>query len=199
MSILDGDAIKGVQHISLPNDVTAVNVYYFTASFAEDQAEVTVVGALEAWIEALYTTLLAKIKSNVSMADLYCYRKSGVLWDLFGTGLPDLTFTGTAELLPHGVCGLVRAYTEYPRTIGRKYIPGFMEGASADGVWTAGQIADMGDFAEAWDNQAIIDGSNVLLPGVYSVLPGFVRALTGDFVVGTYPAYQRRRRPGVGI
>jgi len=200
MSFVDGDRIKVAQEINLPGSVIAVNVYYFEADFIADQTDPAVVNALEAWIEALYGQLGTPLSSEVSLGEMRVYRATGVpvVWDLRGTGTPSVSFVNAADMLPHGVSFLSRAYTERSLTIGRKYVPGFTEEDQTDGDWTVPGLADMANFNVKWGTQHEISVNNTLNPSIYSTVTGFVYNLTNEFVLLAQPAYQRRRRPGVG-
>ena len=200
MTISDNAALKVVQEINLPGDVVAVNVYYFLSDFTAPQAKEDVVDECAAWIEVLYNTLIGKIYEDVSLGEMTLYEWNDILvqWDNRGTGAPTRTFTVTTDMLPHGVAALVRAYTTEPRTIGRKYIPGVCEIDQMDGTWVAGMLTALAGFGDAWNNDITINGSNWLRVGVWSTVTKAVFRLSGVEVVLASPAYQRRRRPGVG-
>lgn len=200
MTIQNGESIKAVQEINMPDSVVALNVYYFEADFQTAQDEQDVIDAAETWMEGLYGTLVAMISDLCSLGTLSLYTYDAILdqWDLEGTGSPTVTFTNTSEMLPHGVACMVRAYTTRARTIGRKYIPGIGEYESTDGAWTSAFLANAVSFGNAWDNNASIDANNRLVPAVWSKVQKDVYQLNGTEVVLADPCYQRRRRPGVG-
>lgn len=200
MTVHDGASLKVVQEINLPDGVTAVNVYYFECDFAVDQDEADVVTGAEEWIEVLYATMVAYVKSTVSLGTMTAYVWNAVtsLWDSIGDATPAYTPTDVNDMLPHGVSGLVRAYTANPRTIGRKYLPGMCEDAHEDGGWVAGAIGDLTDFAAKWDDPKEISPTNDLIPSVVQQSSMIPYNLSGTTVVLADPAYQRRRRPGTG-
>jgi len=199
MSVTNNSHLRVVQHMTLPNVVEHLNVFYYKASFASEQTDEDVVDALVDQMDAMYTSMITLLKSTITMGITYVYKRAGSLWDLVGSGSPTVTFTGAQDMLPHGVAALVRAYTVAPRCIGRKYIGGLMEGASTGGVWSAGVQTILANFAGLWDNVVTLSASNDLNPGVWSETNTDIYELSGEFAYSVYPVYQRRRRPGRGI
>lgn len=199
MTIATGESLKVVQEVQVTAAIVALNVWYYKADFVTPQTEQAVVDACEVAMEDIYTELVAEIKSTVDLADMAVYKRDGLVWTLIGTGAPTVAFTGVNELLPSGVAALMRAYTEHPRTIGRKYMAGFLEDAFAGQVWEAPTLAALAAAAVEWGVTRIISANNDLIPGVWSTVALNVRVMNGVFVIPTVPGYQRRRRQGVGI
>lgn len=200
MTISDNADIKAVQEINMPDGVVAVNVFYFKADFDSTQQDDDVIGEIESWIETLYTTIIDAVSDLVTLGELTIYVYNATLnqWDNHGTGSPSVTFAEVSEMLPHGVSALVRHYSVEPRTIGRKYLPGFAEGEADDGVWGAVTLTALAAFGAAWGVSIEIDELNILWPGVWTTKALVVYKLSPSYVVLADPAYQRRRRPGSG-
>lgn len=199
MTIADGQNLKGVQEILLPNDVVAMNIFYFKAGFIAEQPDSVVAGGMESFVESFYGTLATMIEETIVLGDLQCYVRGVARWDLIKTRTPDVTFTNIEDILAHGVSALLRAYTENPRTIGRKYIPGFTETNLNAGAWSAGALTALANAAAAWITNEELSTNNELLPGIWSTTGSNVEEMTGQTVIPVFPGYQRRRRPGVGI
>ena len=199
MTVSNGAGLKVVQHLTLPQSVEHLNVYHYYASFTGDQADQDVIDALVQQMDDMYTELAAVLKSTITMGLCYVYKYNLGVWDLVGSGSPAVTFTGASDMLPHGVAALVRAYTNHPRVIGRKYIGGLMEGAQTGGVWSAGVQTALAAFAGVWDNTVEVVAGEDLEPGIWSTAFASIAALSGEFAYSVYPVYQRRRRPGRGI
>lgn len=106
--------------------------------------------------------------------------------------------TGSADSLPPQNAALVILRTETVNVQGKKYLPTFTEPSQANGVLTAGALADVQDFCDALF--AVLTGpltSADFLPGVYS------RKLSDLKVVSSAQprpqlAIQRDRRIGRG-
>jgi len=199
MTIASGENLKGVQEMLLPGDVVALNIFYWKAQFQAPQQEADVVDKMVEVMEAVYGSLTDEIVSGAVLGDMHGYVRDGLVWTLIGTGAPDVTFLNITEMLPQGVAALMRAYTERPRTIGRKYIPGFAENAQASGVLGAGAVTALGVAAVQWGNTWQLSPDNRILGGVWSTTQSDVMLMNDVYVIPVNPGYQRRRRPGVGI
>ena len=201
MSIADDKYLKLAQEVNMPDAVVAMNIYYMKTDFESPQAEADVLDACELWIEALYTTIDDHVSTLLSLGDLVVYEWDhiGTEWDNIGSRTPSVTFAAVTDMLPHGVAAMVRGYTTEARTIGRKYLPGLDEASQEDGEWTAATLVKLALFGAAWSASEEISSGNNLFAGVFSTKDTIVKLLTGIYVVLTNPAYQRRRRPGVGM
>lgn len=201
MTVVNNDIIKAVQKINMPDSVVAINVFYFEAELVASQTDQDVVDAIETWMENLYDNVASSMDNGVSLGEMPVYRATGVPieWELIGTGTPTKVGTQTDDMLPHGVSALTRAYSSRSKTIARKYIPGFSEATQSDGDWVGGTLTALGSFNADWAAGLTLSASNYLFPGVWSTVTGFIYRLTSEFVILAQPAYQRRRRPGVGI
>lgn len=201
MTIATDRDLKVVQELNLIGGSKALNVYYFRTDFAAPQDEDAVLDAVEEWVQDLYSNLIPQVVSGVTMGllTLYQYDVVGIEWDLVGTRTPTVAFTAAGDMFPHGVACMSRAYTQLSRTIGRKYLAGLDENTATDGAWTVGCLAAVADFNTQWATSKQIIINNDLLPGVWTTRLSYVVLLTGTFVVLADAAYQRRRRPGVGI
>lgn len=200
MTIATTRPLKLVQRFTMPDSVEAINVFYFETDFTTPQAESTVISQLEDWIEDLYGTLTTAITSDTTLGTftLYEWDTLNTQWDSVGEGSPSVSFAATGNMLPHGVAALVRAYSENSRSIGRKYIPGMSDQTQVDGDWTAATLTALAAFGNMWDNTPSWGTAESLIPSVWSRFYMDMRHLSGVEVILAQPAYQRRRRPGVG-
>lgn len=199
MAIESGENIKVVVEHVLPEDVVALNVFYYWTVFAEDQAEYLVMDDLKTQLEAIYTEIIANVVDGVDAGQIRFYKKTLLGWDLLGSRTLNVTYTSGAGMVAQGVSYLVRAYTAEPRVIGRKYIAGAPVDALTDGVIGGTTLTALAGFATEWGTTVELSAGNELWPGVYSTVHGFVVVMSGTMVVPVHPGYQRRRRPGVGI
>lgn len=200
MAIADNTELKVVQEINMPGSVVAINVYYYLCQFSEAVTESALINALETAMENLYDNFVTLWPAEVTLGDMYVYSYVVLTdeWDLVGTGNPSVTFTSAGEMLPHGVAALVRAYTDNPRTIARKYLPCFIEDTQADGDWGSGHLTTLATWANLWTTSIEIATGKDLRPGCFSTTGKVIRLFNAEEVVLAQPAYQRRRRPGVG-
>lgn len=200
MTIVDNTILKVVQAITLPDTVEAINIFYFVADFISDQADQDVLDVMQAWVEDFYTPIDDYMADAAAMGLMQGYYATGlpVSWVKIGEATPTVTFADTGSMLAHGVSALLRGYTTRGKTIGRKYIPTFTETGQADGAWVAAALTALAATAVKWGTAGVIDVDNKLKPGVFSTTTEGLYEFTDEFVVPTFAAYQRRRRPGVG-
>lgn len=200
MAIHDGESLKAVVSVNMPDAVEAINVFYFTADFTDDQPEADIVEEIGDWVEALYSELTARVSELVTLGEVQCYTYDGVIevWDPIGSKGVTAAFAAVDDMLPHGVALMIRAYTSNPRVIGRKYFAGLTEAQQEDGGWVAAALTMGANIGNRWDTTIVIDANNELHPAVFSTKYLTTMALSGVEVVLADPTYQRRRRPGVG-
>lgn len=105
--------------------------------------------------------------------------------------------SGTVEPLPLGNSMLITAVTATPGTRGRKFLPGASEGNCNDTLWNTTTMNLLTTFG-AWYIApfiGVVSGSPYA-PGVRDK-NGIFRVFT-EALVSNIPAYQRRRKQGVG-
>lgn len=201
MTIPNLASCKLVQELNMPDGVIANNIYYFEANFNTPQEVEDVLTALVTWVETLYTTIDSEVSDLLELGEftLYTWNAPLLQWDNEGSDLPAVTFTGVSDMLPHGVSALVRAYSFNTRSIARKYLAGFIEEAQADGTWITSTLTALAAFGAEWSSSSLVSSGNTMRAAVWDTKIFTTHILTGVEVVLTEPAYQRRRRPGVGI
>jgi len=112
-------------------------------------------------------------------------------------GIGDITPqpSNVNEPLPYGVAMLFSARLNGPGGgSGKKYWPGFTEAACIAGIWDPLVVNNMVPAAQIWAD--LFGSTGEWIPGSYSLSKGF-RALLRESV-RSIPAYQRRRKQGVG-
>lgn len=150
------------------------------------------------WLETLYSELVPYQTGNVAYDSFIVHNVTqDITYDSFAW--PTLTAgSNSSQALPPGCCLLVGLNTLVPRVHGRKYFGQFGEDTQAGGGWGAGLLTAGATIAAAMVGSFIGSVSaNTWLPGVTSKDGDFWAFETAR--VSATCAYQRRRRPGVGI
>lgn len=99
--------------------------------------------------------------------------------------------------LPPGVAALVTFPTLVSKVRGRKFIPGFGEGNTTDGLFASSTLTDMSEYGAIIAAPFI--GASSALPWEFGVpLTGGGFANFSSYIARNVPAYQRRRKQGVG-
>lgn len=203
MAVADGAILRIVASLLFPESVIAQNVFY--AVFADtggSDDEQDVVDDLAEWLEDAYALLDGFIDTSVALTDIkvYVYDSIDDDWDEVGQASIGLGFSGAPDMLPHGVAYLTHAKTTDPDVQAGKFVGGFTEGGQSDGIWLAAINTVMATWGAAWVTSFIgtLTGGT-FGPGVWSVAQHVFKLFNGTIVLNSIPAYQRRRKPGVGI
>jgi hypothetical protein len=134
-----------------------------------------------------------------SQVQVYKYDSGDDDWDEVGTGIFTWNPTAAPDQLPRGVAGLVQARTSNPDVQGKKYIGGFTEAAVTDGLFTSNSMTNMIAFAADWVTDFIGSASSAEFnPGVWSPTDLILYLMSESYGANLIPAYQRRRKRGVG-
>lgn len=153
------------------------------------------------WVLAMFGNLTGSISDECdgSQVQVYTYDTVGEDWDEVGTTPWTFNPTNANDQLPRGVAALINAKTGDPDVQGKKYLGGLTEEAVDDGLINAGTIAVIGDFGDDWVTPFVGGTSGADWdPGVWSPTTIALYGLTGTIITPTIPAYQRRRKRGVG-
>jgi hypothetical protein len=101
------------------------------------------------------------------------------------------------EPLPSGVSALMTAPTGVPKRRGRKFLPPFGETYSNLQKWTATALTRLTEAALQWALGFAGGNNETIVPVVWSVVHQLWSFFSSTRSNAT-PAYQRRRKPGVG-
>lgn len=202
MSLIEGTVLRIALSYLLPEDVIAQSIINLVLTggggpFDEDD----VLDDVKDYIDDILTewALLAADSVETTLIQVYEYDTVDDDWDEVGIRVPTIDGSLAQDMLPHGVAAFTQGRTLDPDVSGSKYWPGFTEVSQADGRWTGGVVLGIGDIAVAWvDAQVGAASGATLTPGVWSVVETNFHPFNGIVVVNALPAYQRRRKPGVG-
>lgn len=153
------------------------------------------------WIEAILGPMEPHIVVSCDVLDCNVYKKVGPLWNLVGPANVIFAPESIGDPLPSGVAGLIVAYTYLSKVMGKKYIPGLSETGQTAGLWVAGVIAAMLQSAVAWAEyfESVEGATTYWHPGVWSLKSAGFQIFSPTAAVRDVPAYQRRRKAGVGV
>jgi hypothetical protein len=187
----------------MPNEVDAVNVWDWMRIDATEPAPDSsdIIDALATALVAIYGEIQPNLSDLVTVVAATNYQmgyESGrwVVQELLGVEAIGVQGGDTNQMLPHGVAGLLTFPTTTSKTRGRKFIPGLSEVACEDGVWLSACLTNLLDMADLYMDDVIYDSVYVMRPVLLST-KGNVLNYNAYSASGT-PAYQRRRKPGVG-
>ena len=200
--INDGDIFKFVLTWSIGGATIAQNTYHYLADTDDPNSTYQdVLVALVLLQTTTFGTIDQLIASNVegTFAELlYMDPISKLFSTVASTPVTGMKGTATGTQLPNGVAVLCKFFTDIGRSQGRKYLPGYNEtDAKSNELGTGDSVPFL-----AWATgiiTPIVVGLSTLSPGNFSTITKLVRLYTGIVAVNDLLAYQRRRKPGVGI
>jgi len=153
------------------------------------------------WIGRIYLPMVPHIVVTMTDPLVQVYKKVGVFWNLIGSETPtNLDGESIGDPLPSGVALLTTVLTDTSKVQGKKYIGGLSETGITAGLWIATVLTAMGTSAVQWiaQFQDLADEETWYIPGVYSTKAIAFKMFTSAYTVRSVPAYQRRRKSGVG-
>lgn len=154
------------------------------------------------WVEAMYLEIVGSLSDEVdgSQVQVYEYDAIDDDWDEVGTKTWSYDPAVATDQLPRGVALLINCRTIDPDVQGKKYLGGYTELAVTDGLFGGGSISQAADFADVWLTAFMGATSGAdFQPVIWSPTGTTAKLVTGDFSIATIPAYQRRRKRGVGV
>lgn len=203
MSITVGDVLKVVATLAWTDGNLMQNVFNaaITGSggpFDDDD----IVDDAVAWVGVMFANLVAAISNAAdgSQVQVYVYDSTDDDFDEVGTAAWTFNPTNADHQLPRGVAALLNAKTLDPDVQGKKYVGGLTEGTITDGLWPTATLTPLSDFGDDWVTQFVgsVSGAD-WTPGVWSPKNTNIFPFSGQNIVPTIPAYQRRRKRGVGV
>lgn len=199
MTVSPGAILRVVPTFTIGAITKAQNVYHVTMDHASPQADGDVVDAAEELMALLMANFNATIHTTVSMTTVEVFEYFDGHWIPIGEVVGSWSGAGSgSDRMPSGCALLVDIYKERTGYNDRKYICGFMEGAQNGEEWSGSVLDDADDFIV--DLLAPFTASN----GVVLQCRHWNRVThtTKDYTGGqgqARVAYQRRRKPGVGL
>lgn len=193
-----GDVIRCFAELSYNGQSQFGNVFHWqvdgAASGGTDAEFNTGAGA---WLETIYGHIDGYMVNDALFEKLTYYnitqdRPAGVYnWPTLDDG------DSTGNALPEGVAGLVVLYTDVKRVVGKKYFGGLASAALEDRTWLGLALIALNQAANAMLSPFTAAGTDTVVHGIYRRNLGtFVQLRSA--VARSVPAYQRRRKPGVG-
>ncbi len=203
MAISTGDILRLVVSMIWADGNIMQNVYAAQITGAGGPwPDGDVLDDLEDWADQMYAEILTQISSFVDGNEVfgYVWDPVGLDWDLFGSEPWSWLPTNAGSELPRGVAAFMKAPTSDPDVQGRKYIGGATEGELVTGLWSAGFVAQLVLYGADWILPFIGTLTTATItPGVWSVKNSSFHNFDTEVNISTIPAYQRRRKRGVGI
>jgi len=154
------------------------------------------------WCDTMFANLTANMVNVVDGSQVQVYEYDAVDddWDEVGSDLWTFNPTGTSDQLARGVAALINAKSLDPDISGKKYLGGLNEAMLTNGLWESAAVTAFANFAADWITSFTGSTSGAdWAPGIWSVAETVFKLMSGTYIIPTIPAYQRRRKRGVGV
>ncbi|MCK5308986.1 MAG: hypothetical protein KAJ73_10265 [Zetaproteobacteria bacterium] len=203
MSIVIGDVLRIVAVLAwLDGDIlqNVFNAQVVGTGGPYDDSDI--VDDMRLWCTDMYTHFLGQMSDEIDGAEVrvYKYDSGDADWDEVGIDQWGFNPTNTGEQLPRGVSLLINLKTVDPDVSGKKYLGAMGEAQVTDGLFTAAEITRAAAFGAEWLTPFTGSASSADIdPGVWSVKNGQFFVAANTLIIPSIPAYQRRRKQGVGI
>jgi hypothetical protein len=198
MSVAQNSILRVIPTFSIGSQTKAQNVYHILHVTATPQSDTDVVDACLNWVEDAMDAIAAKINTGVDLDGIEVYERVSGAWAPVGEKVSSWAGTNANTRLPAGLAMLVEFYKERTGHADRKFICGMTDNDLSGEEWSAGAMTAAAAYVLEVI-QAYTDPNGVELRGVhYRESDGFYTTYTGGAGVARI-AYQRRRKPGVGL
>lgn len=203
MSIQAGDILRIVAVMAWLDGDIAQNVFNAVVTGGGSPfSDADIVADAKAWLDSMYATMTGEISNQIDGSEVrvYVYDSVDDDWDEVGSDTWGWNPSETNEPVPRGVSILINAKTLDPDVSGKKYLAGMTIQDIDDSLLTPAIVANAVLFAAEWYSGFVGGTSGAdWVPGIWSPTRTSFLALNGTILVPTIPAYQRRRKQGVGI
>lgn len=194
------EIIRAVLSYTHPAGSVAQNVFTWELQ-DEDTADGEILDGIDAWVDAEWADTWINIAdSNVMLylCEVDVLNANGTVKRNIGEEIYAHTGVNVGDVTGAAVSGFFQMDTARPKSFGRKYTPGVPEAAIDEGTIGAAFLAQLVALFLVTTTGIDIGIAGLLAPGILSrVTEGFLE-FTGAGYSTDVPAYQRRRKPGVG-
>lgn len=203
MSISVGDVLRVVATLAWTDGDIMQNVFnaVITGSGGPfDDADI--VADADEWLDTMFAHLVTYMTTALDGAEVtvYIYDSVDDDWDEVGSDTWTFNPTNAGDYLARGVAALVNANTIDADVQGKKYFGGFGEDSAADGAWGGALLASLSDVFDDWVTSFVGGTSGASWqPAIWSPTNLNAYPMDGTGTIPAVNAYQRRRKPGVGI
>lgn len=199
-----GDTYRITQNIELVSGTAAQNVYHLSQVSAGADVPANISLDIVDYMTNIYEAVNASMHSS-TLIEEFIVEKFDTLsqtYSFFTSGFTNVggELGGGNEPMPQGVAILVQARHVVDGFSGRKFFPGLTEGVHQDGFWISFAVADALLAALIWATPFAGVASNAAFqPVTFGDITASPKSISTNVQSDNVVAYQRRRKPGVGL
>lgn len=198
--MITGEILRTVLHYVIPGSA-AQNVFFHEYT-GPGTTDASALATIDAWFTAVWGPDWVQLGSqNAEMDFVECdvINPDGTVARNLGAQALNIAGTNPNSTGGAAISSYLLAYTDQPKQRGSKYVPGISEAMYDNNLFTAGALVDMAALLASYLSIINPGQTNEFTPGVLSrTLEVFVPFI-GNGLIDAQPAYQRRRKDGVGI
>lgn len=202
MSVTDGTILKVVISMLWTDGNLIQNVYSAVVTGGGSPWDSgDIVEDAVSWAEDMMYNLTAFISEFIdgSQVQVYEYDSVDDDWDEVGSQSFFWNPTQDGDQLPRGAAALLNLKTTDPDVSGKKYICGICDTHLEDGLFTSTVLAALLSYGVDWYAGFVgTDSGATWTPGIWSVKNTVFKQALASLVIPAIPAYQRRRKRGIG-
>lgn len=202
MTISTGDIIKVVATLVWLDGNIMQNVFNATVSGGGGPwADEDIVDDALAWINNMFANIVGSMSDECDGSQIQVYVRDpvGADWDEVGSNAWTFDPGSASDQIPRGAAGLITCRSDDPDVQGKKYLGGFTEASLTDGLVIPGLLTLMLAFAADWVTEFTGSVSAATwTPGIWSPTGSVIFDCQDSISASAIPAYQRRRKRGVG-
>ena len=194
------DIIRATLVYNSPGASEQNNVFYWVLGNAPIDND-DLLDALANWALTVWGPQWAQLAADVStlvsvLVDIM--NADGTVKENVGAELIGLDGDNSFDVTAAAVSGYLLAQTDNPKIRGSKYVPGISETQITNGVFTVSALAELALLLGIYLANIDLAGGGKLFPGVLSRTLLTHVTFNQSGLINDIPAYQRRRKEGVG-
>lgn len=206
MTVVDGDVLRVVVSITAPDSVLCQNVFHYRLNdpAADNPTDAQVLSCIDLEISAIYSLWDDEMASDYTVdtadVDKVEWNAGEAIWEVvehIGSLLIDIDGLGISDACPHGCAANLTFDTVDPKRRGRKFLPGIAEDGVQDSTFIGAVQTVLAAIIAEMLTDRIVTGSASMVAGIPTNLGTWLPFVLG--VANVISAYQRRRKPGVGV
>lgn len=195
------EIVRCTLHYSAPGAGDMQNVFTWKIDQASP-ADSVVLDTLETWVNDVWAPAWRELAATAVVLESFeadILRTDGTVARNLGGLLVDIAGVVGGDVVAAGVAAYILGYTANPKARGSKYLPGLGEPIVEGGILSVNGLADLAVCLAVYLSNITVTGGGRLQPGVLSKTLATFIAFINAGALESVPAYQRRRKVGVGI
>lgn len=198
---VQGEIIKATVSYSAPGASIGQNIFYWQVAGGNPD-DVEVLDKIDDFLTAAWAPKWAElsvISASLDTVEVDVVDNLGLLVRAIGSAVIGIAGIEVASVNPAAVAGYLLAKTVIPSVKGSKYLPFMSESVIDNGEFSPAAILELILLLAFYVDDLTLTGQASLTTGVVSKKTADFEPFLETGLINDIPAYQRRRKPNVGI